>query len=256
VREQAPALAERVVVVPLGSRARPISTDLERGAARERLGLPRDAVIIATIGANTPEKMGAESLDAFASVARTDAAALFIFAGEEADGGRSRARAAALGLGNRVCFLGRLSAADYAALVTAVDVGLGLRRPPTFGETSAALIDLLAAGVPTIVTDVDTFADWPDHVVRKVRWDACGPEALDRALRTLAGNRAEREALGRAARDHVRIHHDWSRVAECYADLIERCAAAPFRYVADGVRPSSSWSVAEALAIDGITSGG
>ena len=54
-------------------------------------------------------------------------------------------------------------------------MGVNLRRPPTNGETSAALLDLLATGVATIVTDVATFADYPDTVVRKVHWDEPGP---------------------------------------------------------------------------------
>jgi glycosyltransferase involved in cell wall biosynthesis len=161
-------------------------------------------------------------LDAFRDVAQSDPSAVFVFAGEEADGGASRRQARALGLSDRVRFLGRQPADDYHDLIHAIDLGINLRRPPTNGETSAALLDLLAAGVATIVTDVATFADYPDAVVRKVRWDDRGPEDLRRALLGLAGDRAALEALGNSARDHVRANHEWSRVAGLYVDAIER----------------------------------
>src|SRR6202034_3301666 len=106
----------------------------------------------------------------------------------------------ALGLADRVRFLGRQPAADYDDLIAATDVGVNLRLPPTNGETSAALLNLLASGVATVVTDVATFADYPDTVVRKVRWDeARGPEALRQALFSLASDRTARQAFGSAA---------------------------------------------------------
>jgi glycosyltransferase involved in cell wall biosynthesis len=171
--------------------------------------------------------MGPEALDAFRQVVQGDPAARYVFAGEDADGGTTRRHAAALGLADRVHFLGRLSTDDYGDLVGTVDVGLALRRPPTFGETSAALLDLLAAGVAVIVTDVATFGDFPDPAVRKVRWDADGPGALAQELQNLVGDAAARQTLGHAARNHVRRHHEWQCVAQRYFELIERCHAAP-----------------------------
>jgi glycosyltransferase involved in cell wall biosynthesis len=225
VRATAPEEAGRVEVIPLGTRPRAVPTAAERGAIRERFRLPPEALIVASFGFINRDKMGLEALEAFEPVARSDRSALFVFAGLESDGGAARERAAALGLSNRVRFLGRQNAADYAALIAGCDVGMNLRRPPTNGETSAALLDLLAAGIPTIVTDVATFADYPDHVVRKVRWDARGPAALALALAELASDRRARTRLGNAARDHVGVHHAWSRVANRYIAAIERCHA-------------------------------
>ncbi len=257
VRADALELAERVEVIPLGCTARAPATAVQRAAIRERFGLPREALIVASLGSTTPEKMGPEALDAFRAMIQTDPSARFVFAGEEADGGNARAHAVALGLADRVGFLGRLSAADYTDLVAAVDVGLCLRRPPTFGETSAALLDFLCAGVATIVTNVGTFTDFPDTVVQKVCWDAHGPKALARALGTLAGDCAARAALGSAAREHVRVHHDWSRVAECYTGVIERCHEARRRGASSpecqtaGLGQAVSAVAREPLAVDG-----
>src|SRR5262249_21177538 len=199
------------------------TTPAQRAAVRERFKLPADALVFASFGFVHPDKMSPQALDAFAAIACEHPNALFVFAGEEADGGEVRGHAAALGLTERVRFLGRQPHEAFLALMPAADVGVNLRMPPTNGETSGALLHLLAAGVPTVVTDVATFSDYPSTVVRKVRWEAEGVGGLLRAMRDLAAGRAAREALGRAAWAHVEEYHDWPRVARLYVDAIERC---------------------------------
>ena len=105
-----------------------------------------------------------------------------------------------------------------------MDIGVALRRPPTYGETSAALLDLLRHGVATIVTDVDTFADYSDTVVRKVHWPGDGIGGLTRVLLDLAADHAARASLGRAAQRYVREDHAWSVAASRYAAVIDRLA--------------------------------
>jgi hypothetical protein len=77
--------------------------------------------------------------------------------------------------------------------------------------------------VATVVTDVATFSDYPEGVVRKFRWETDGADGLLRAMHGLATDRAAREALGRAAWDYVERHHDWSRVVRQYVEVIDRC---------------------------------
>jgi glycosyltransferase involved in cell wall biosynthesis len=220
VRATAPEDAERMVVIPHGIRTRDTRA-AERAAIRARFGLPRDALVIGSFGFVHPEKMSREALDAFRSVARSDPSALFLFAGEEADGGIVRRHAEGLGLSDRVRFLGRQPMSDFTDLIAACDLGVNLRLPPTHGETSGALLHLLAAGVATIVTDVGTFSDYPDSTVRKVRWESEGFAGLEQALTVLAGDAPARAALGRAAQAYTRAHHEWPRVAQLYIDVIE-----------------------------------
>jgi glycosyltransferase involved in cell wall biosynthesis len=236
VRAASAADARRVEVIPLGSRARTPPGARERAVIRAQFGLPGEALVVACFGFINLDKMSIEAVRAFQTVAQADPSALFVFAGQEADGGATRQEARALGLADRVRFLGRQPAADYADLLTATDIGINLRRPPTNGETSAALLDLLAAGVATVVTDVATFGDYPDTVVRKVRWDAdaTGQQELGRVLLELARDPRARQALGTRAWNHVRSHHDWSRVAERYVDAIERCHADAIRAAPEG----------------------
>lgn len=222
VRVSSPGYSDDVVVIPHGIHPR-TTTDARRAAVRDRFKLPQDALIVASFGFVHPDKMSPQALDAFAVVAREDEKALFVFVGEEADGGEVRDHAAALGLNDRVRFLGRQSYETFTTLMSVTDVGVNLRMPPTNGETSGALLNLLASGVPTVVTDVATFADYPSTVVRKVRWESEGPEGLLRAIRGLATDRGARLALGRAAWDYVDEFHEWSRVARLYVEAVERC---------------------------------
>jgi glycosyltransferase involved in cell wall biosynthesis len=227
LRRAAPEDAARTVVIPHGIWPRSVSA-ADRAAIRARFDIPPGALLIASFGFIHPDKMSPEALDAFGSVAQAEPSALFVFGGEEADGGAVRRHAAALGLPDRIRFLGRQAMPDFTDLIAATDVGINLRRPPTNGETSGALLYLLASGVATIVTDVATFSDYPGNTVWKVDWESEGFAGLERALRTLATDRSAREALGRAALSYTREHHEWPRVAKQYVETIESSRENPW----------------------------
>jgi glycosyltransferase involved in cell wall biosynthesis len=216
--------AGKTFVVPHGAEAlsRPIAPD-ERAAARDRLGLPTGALVVASFGIIHPSKRNAEAVEAFAAVARAVPGSMLLFVGGEADDGLARLRADSLGMSGRVRFLGRADDARFLALIAAADVGVSLRRPPTNGETSGALLHLLRAGVPAVVSDIGSFAEYPDGAVRKVPWadDASGVAALSAALLELAADPTARDALGRAGLEHVRARHAWADVAARYAEVIE-----------------------------------
>jgi glycosyltransferase involved in cell wall biosynthesis len=199
------------------------STAAQRLTIRAKYEIAREALVFASFGFVHPDKMSPQALDAFATIAREDPAACFVFVGEEADGGAVRRHAAALGVSDRIRFLGRQPAEAFVELMAVTDVGVNLRLPPTNGETSGALLNLLASGVATIVTDVGTFSDYPSDVVRKVRWEGDGPQELRAAMQELAHDSAGRACLGRSALSYVEEHHDWPRVAAQYVEEIERC---------------------------------
>ena len=225
-------VANRTFVVPHGAAPCDRPSDPEsRAQAREWLGLPGDALLVGQFGIVEPSKLNAEGIEAFAPVAAAVPVATLLVVGVEADGGHARHRAEALGLADRVRFWGRADDAEFRTLADAVDLGVCLRRPPTNGESSATLLHLLRAGVATVVTDVGSFAEYPDDVVRKIPWrsasedhnDREGMEALRRAVFELCHEPAARAAMGRAAWEHVRTRHAWPLVANAYAAIIDRC---------------------------------
>lgn len=216
-----PEHAEKTVVVPHGSEAEVVAPE-RIAAVRRRFDLPREALVFGSFGIMSRSKMNVESVEAFAAIAAAFPSALFLFVGEDWDRGEARGKAAELGLNARVRFLGRQPEADFAGLVAAVDVGVNLRRAPTHGETSGALLNLLRMGVPSVVTDVGTFSDFPGSVVHKVDWRNDGPDGLRRALYVMASDPEYRSQLGRAARQYVAERHAWPRVAASYAAVFDR----------------------------------
>ncbi|CAN5617462.1 hypothetical protein BH23PLA1_BH23PLA1_11480 [soil metagenome] len=221
-----PDLVEKVVVVPLGAEPRAINL-LDRAEARRRFGIPADALVFANFGILHPIKLNVETIQAFAPVARENSRALLLFVGRDLGEGEAEREAQALGLLNQIRFLGHQPDAAYDDLVTVADIGLSLRRPPTNGETSASLLDLLRAGVPTITTDTGTFADLPDAIVRKIPWGQGQNDnaQLSAAMRELSVHREVREQLGQAAFQYVTKHHCWSYVVKKYSEVIEQAFA-------------------------------
>jgi glycosyltransferase involved in cell wall biosynthesis len=210
-----------LTVLPFGATAMPVDQE-RRGTIRSRYGLPHDALIVGNFGLIHQTKMNVESVRAFAPLAERDPNALFVLVGPEWDNGEARACAESLGIQKRVRFLGPRLANDFVDLVSCVDIGLNLRRPPTNGETSSSLLDLIRQGIPAIVTDVGTFSDFPERAVRKVKWDgASSQDLLTRTFLDLASSREAREALSASALAYVRERHDWSLVAAAYAEAIE-----------------------------------
>ena len=221
VRKGSPEYLDKMAMIPHGIQPKDRSPERRR-AIRERFNIPQDALVFASFGFIHPEKLSPEALDAFKVVADENDKAIFLFVGEDADGGIVRRHAASLGLQECSRFLGRTSIEDFADLATVTDVGVNLRKPPTNGETSGALLYLLSAGIATIVTDVATFSDYPNDVVRRVKWDENGPRELTRVCLELARNSKTRVMLGDSAWDYVATHHEWSRVAKQYVEVIER----------------------------------
>jgi glycosyltransferase involved in cell wall biosynthesis len=216
-----PEYTRQLTVVPFGATVAPLSPE-RRAAIRARYALPQDALIVGNFGIVHPSKMNIESLRAFAALAACDPSALFLIVGPEWDDGASRAAVASLGLASCVRFLGPKPTREFVELVGVADIGLNLRRPPTYGETSATLLDLLRLGIPTIITAVGTFADFPDHAVRKIPWvDESSQDLLTGTLLELAENRSAREELRTSSMQYVNNRHDWSHVAAMYVKAID-----------------------------------
>ncbi len=223
VRRSLPKQSAKTVVIPHGASPRSIP-EARRREVRERFGLPVEGVIVGVFGILATGKMNAETIVAFREVAEDHPAAFLAFAGADWEDGAARRIAGELGIAGRIRFLGRQPESDYLDLIASVDLGISLRRPPTHGETSGALLDLLRHGTPTIVNEAGTFADYPDSVVRRVHWEREGQKGLVAALRELLDNPCRRRMLGEAACQYVKERHGWPRIAALYADVIERVA--------------------------------
>jgi glycosyltransferase involved in cell wall biosynthesis len=139
-------------------------SDEQRLAARRRLraqyGFGDDDVVFGVFGGLTPEKRLTQIFAAFGTLSQTVRARLLL-AGAAAAHYDLAAEITARGLGAAAIVTGYLpSDEDVTAHLAACDVSLNLRWP-TARETSGPWLRALAAGLPTIVTDLAHHGDVP-----------------------------------------------------------------------------------------------
>ena len=212
--------AGKLHVAPIGADLAPVDPQ-SRHEARQSLGLGDRAVVIGAVGILHSTKLNVEAIRAFAAALREHSDAVLVFLGRDLGGGHARQMAERLGVAHRVCFLGHLPDEQYERAIRAFDVGLCLRRPPTNGESSAALLDLLRRGIPTVVCEVGAFAEVPDGSVIKIAWtsDDAGVAQLGAALHALVLDDDRRRRLSRAALSYVADEHSWERLVGLYRSL-------------------------------------
>ena len=112
VRSRFPAHLGKTSVVAFGATALDPSPE-QRRAIRARFEMPQEALIIASLGLIHATKMNAETIAAFAPLARAIPEALLIFVGNEIDNGEARRKVMELGLQHRVRFLGHYPAETW-----------------------------------------------------------------------------------------------------------------------------------------------
>ncbi len=156
IREAHPDVA--VSVVDMG-----VPEAAPRPGARQQIrrqhGIPEDAVLFTAFGRVTPEKRIREAMRALATVRRVTPAHLLV-AGEPVEYYDMAAEANALGVSDRVTFVGYLADDVIDDYLAASDVCLCMRWP-TSRETSASWLRCLAAGKPTVSTDLVHTVDVP-----------------------------------------------------------------------------------------------
>lgn len=224
--------------------------DVRTGAAevRRRHGIPDGAVVFGSFGRVTPEKQLTRILLALAEVAASLPAAHLLVVGDTPTYFDLATEVRALGLAGRVTVTGYVDDADLADYLGAVDVCLNLRWP-TGRETSAAWVRCLAAGKPTVISDLVHLGDVPALDLRSMTVACTDPAATDPicigvelnhdlhmlrlALVHLAGDAGLRARLGEAARRYWAAHATLDLMAQDYDAALDRVAGLP-----DPARPS------------------
>jgi glycosyltransferase involved in cell wall biosynthesis len=84
-------------------------------------------------------------------------------------------------------------------------------RCVTNGESSGSVAECMAAGVPTVVSDIGSFAELPDNVVVKVPADLSAEE-LTMVVSDLLRDPERRSALSAAGREYA-AHHTYRDAA-------------------------------------------
>jgi rhamnosyl/mannosyltransferase len=188
----------RVLGNGIDTRAFAPATAEERGALRDRLGLPRDRVLVLFVGRFVPKK-GFEAV-----LAAADDTHDLVLAGGERPPAVSEPRAH---------FLGPVAAADMPSVYAAADVMV----VASIGECPLTVLESMASGLPLLARDDPALhTAWTGSA--GVRFVDVEAGDLRPALRQLAADPTARVRLGRANREWVRERFSW----ESHLDVLEK----------------------------------
>lgn len=207
---------ERLVVIQNGVRiaAEPPTPD-QRRQERAALGLADDTVLVACVGRLSAEKGVRYAIEA---IAATDARVVLAIAGDGPEQDALEAQAAALGLGDRVRFVGYL--ANPLPLFTAADVVV---VPSLWNEAfGRVVVEAMGCGTPVIATAVGGMQEIFDDGVQGLLVPKADPAAIARAIGRWVDDPACRLAMGRAARTLAVERYSTARVVAEYTQLYLR----------------------------------
>lgn len=192
----------------------------QRAAARQRLGLPADAFIVAGIGRLSYQKNFSLFIQVAAAVAAQRPSAYFVIAGTGPEEQQLRDRAARLGIEQRLRFLGYVG--DMPEFYPAVDAMLLTSRyeglPITILEamaTGTTIVSSMLDGVAEIMRDEEDGALVPSSDVDGFVRRLC--ELIDRP--DIAARRSA------AALEKVRTDLSAQSVARAVEDVYLKCLA-------------------------------
>lgn len=194
-----------------------------KDVARKALGIDQDDFIVCSFGVLGPMKLNDRLLAAWlASPLAQDPSCHLIFVGRN-DAGEygadlQRAIRSAKTAG-RIEITGWTDLPTFRDWLAAADVGVQLRALSR-GETSAAVLDCMNGGLPTIVNANGSMAELPHDCVWMLD-DVFTDADLVTALATLFKEDERRRALSANAKARIATLHQPRRCAAAYADAIE-----------------------------------
>ena len=197
--------------------------DANRLDFRERLGLDEITPLIGIFGFLKPYKRIAESLRAFRRLVRVHPSAKMILVGDPHPELQLDSLIRSLDLGLHVRVLGFRPIEEFVGYLAACDIVLNLRYP-TVGENSGTLMRALGLGKAVVVSEVGSFSELPETICLKAPVDASEEDHLFEYLNLLVSRPELRKELGARAREWVETECTWPKVAQRYADFLERIA--------------------------------
>jgi glycosyltransferase involved in cell wall biosynthesis/SAM-dependent methyltransferase len=197
--------------------------EADRNAWRHKLGLDEVTPLVGIFGYLKPYKRIAESLRAFRRLVRLVPNARMILVGEPHPEFPIEPMIRTMGLSAHVRILGFIPIEDFVGYLGACDIVLNLRYP-TVGESSGTLLRSLGLGKAVMVSEIGSFAEFPEDVCLKVPVGAGEEDLIFEYLNLLVSRPEVAQALGRRARDYVAQECNWATVARQYAEFLAAVA--------------------------------
>ena len=219
---------DRITVIPNG-----VDASRFEGATadRARLGVNGDRVVVGSVGCLAVRKDYGTLLDALAQIRAQGLDPWVVLVGDGPERGNLEARAHALGLSDRVRFLGERS--DVDRLLPAFDVFVLSSREEGIPN---ALLEAMAAGRPSVATAVGGNREVLEDGHTGWIVPPQSPEALAGALADALRRPDEARRRGEAARRSMLEHHSIEAMVRRHEDFYGRVATGS-RGDAAGLRP-------------------
>jgi len=197
---------------------------VRNGIDVDRFSRPRQhsfegSPVIGAVGRLSEEKGHRYLIQAMPAVLRSCPKARLVIVGYGALEGELRGRASSLGLDGAITFTGER---DSAEMLPSFDLFV---QPSLYESQGLALLEAMAAGIPSIATDVGGVRDVVRHGETGLLVSSADPEALAEAIVRLAGAPELGLDLSRKAARHVREHFSSATMLEAYARLYRELVA-------------------------------
>jgi len=187
---------------------------------RESIGLPTEGPVVGTVGRLIDRKGHQELLDAWVTVRATVPDAQLLIVGDGPDRAALEAQAKRLNIGDSVHFVGLRD--DVPDLLATMDV---FAFPSHYEGLPGALLEAMAAGLPTVATPVDGNAELLEAYESGLFVDVGDRAALARALVLLLTQPAVAAEMGRSAQQRARESFGVDRMVAGYEAVYERLLA-------------------------------
>lgn len=202
---------DRVVVVPNGVDTH-IFRPLDRGTARERLGLSREAALIVCVARLSREKGLHVAIDAMPGVLQSVPNARLSLIGDGIERQALEEQSRKLGCEGQVQFVGAVPPAAVPDWLAAADV---VALPSLSEGHPNAVMEALAAGRPVVASNVGAVAEYVYSEVGRVV-EPGAPQELGAALLEALGRRWDPQAIAGTVAGHT-----WAACAGAYLAVLK-----------------------------------
>jgi glycosyltransferase involved in cell wall biosynthesis len=144
----------------------------DRDIARKQLGISEGVTVFTSVGGCWPYKNHGAILKAIANISGSDRPLLYVHIGQEKEGCPERKMTEAMGISDRVRFLGIVS--DVVPILHASDVYIMPSLAEGFG---IAAVEAMGTGLPAILSDVPGLTDFRE-AGEGIRWVQPTPESI------------------------------------------------------------------------------
>jgi glycosyltransferase involved in cell wall biosynthesis len=190
---------------------------IEREAVRERLGLKKEDVFFLAVGRLVYEKGHEFFIEAMSLVTREDSHAVAGICGAGQLHDQLQAQIDELSLKDKVKLLGQWD--SIPEILAAADVFV---LPSRWEGLPMALLEGMMAGLPVVATRVEGVDEVVQPGVHGLLVPLESPAELGRAILQLLRSPADRQRMGRAARERVLDSYTTDRMCEAYLHVIEK----------------------------------